>query len=607
MTKNENRIYEVGIYCRLSKDDGTDTESVSIDTQKSILTDFVKQKGWNLKKTYVDDGYSGTNFNRPDFQNMIKDIEEGLINCVITKDLSRLGRNYLDCGLYLEVFFPEHNVRYIAVNDNVDTLNRTSLDISPFKNILNEMYSADVSVKIKSAYRARFNQGKFMGTTAPYGYRKDPQDKNHLIIDEKVSPIVREIFDLALDGYGIAKIRKHLNAKRVLRPAAYAVTQGADGYERYFEGNEENRYIWSENSVRQILRSPVYAGNLVGYKRIAPNMKCKKRPSKLPEEWEVIPNTHEGIVTQEEFDTVQRLMTSRRRNTYENKFDNIFSGVLKCADCGYAMRASSAHRRKRPELLDCIQYTCNNYGRYGNVNCSSHTIEARDLFNAVLADINYFANLALTDEKAVKAIEKKLIETDKSQVKTFEKEQRKINKRLLELDRLFSALYEDKVLENITQRNFDMMSRKYQEEQNNLTERLCEITEVIETSRGKSQGVKDFLLLIRNYAGIRELTAATVNSLIDKITVSERVKNADGTVTQEIKIYYKFAGYVGGIHIVPTKRWTALAARKCEVCGAEYIPGSAVSKYCPNCSERVRRKKSNENKRRSRAKSRMIA
>ena len=284
----ENKIYEVGMYCRLSKDDGTDNESASIATQKSILTDYVKKQGWHLAKTYVDDGYSGTNFQRPSFQNMIKDIESGLINCVITKDLSRLGRNYLDCGLYLEVFFPEHNVRYIAVNDGVDTLNKSAMDITPFRNILNEMYSADVSVKIKSAYRARFQQGKFMGTTAPYGYVKDPADHNHLLIDDKVAHVVREIFDLALAGNGIAKIRKHINKQHILRPAAYAAEQGATGYERYFEENEENRYIWSENSVRGILRSPIYAGNLAGYKRIAANMKSKKRPSKLPEEWEVI-------------------------------------------------------------------------------------------------------------------------------------------------------------------------------------------------------------------------------------------------------------------------------------------------------------------------------
>ena len=574
--RTENKIYEVGIYCRLSKDDGTDNESASIATQKSILTDYVKRQGWHLAKTYVDDGYSGTNFQRPSFQNMIKDIENGLINCVITKDLSRLGRNYLDCGLYLEVFFPEHNVRYIAVNDGVDTLNKSAMDITPFRNILNEMYSADVSVKIKSAYRARFQQGKFMGTTAPYGYVKDPADHNHLLIDDKVAHVVREIFDLALAGNGIAKIRKHINKQHILRPAAYAVEQGATGYERYFEDNEENRYIWSENSVRGILRSPIYAGNLAGYKRIAANMKSKKRPSKLPEEWEVIPDTHEGIVTQEEFDTVQQLMTSRRREQNAGGFENIFSGVIKCADCGYAMRAASANRRKRPDIIDCVQYTCNNYGRYGNVMCTAHSIEARDLFNAVLADINRFADMAVNDEKAVRAIERRLTETDQSRAKSLEKEKKKLNKRLAELDRLFSSLYEDKVMERITERNFEMMSGKYQKEQLEIEARLKEVTETLNDSYEKSQGVRDFLSLIRNYQGLKELDATIINALIDKILVSEREKLADGTVRQEIKIYYKFIGFVGELHITPTKRWTALKPKNCTVCGVEYVPSSGM-------------------------------
>jgi DNA invertase Pin-like site-specific DNA recombinase len=342
------QIYNAGIYCRLSKDDGTDSESASIGTQKSILTEYVHNQGWRLIKTYVDDGYSGTNFNRPDFQNMLKDIEDGVIDCVITKDLSRLGRNYLDCGLYLEVFFPEHNIRYIAVNDGVDTLNKSAMDITPFRNILNEMYSADVSMKIKSAYKIRFHQGKFMATTAPYGYIKDPNDRNHLLIDERTSSIVRKMFDLALAGEGIARIRRYLNNHHTLRPAAFAAENGCSGYERHFENFPENRYIWSENSVRGILRSPVYAGNLTGYKRPPVSMKSRKRPSRLPEEWEIIPHTHQGIVTQEEFNTVQRLMTRRRKEKNRYGFENVFLGVLKCADCGYALRATCANRRKRP-------------------------------------------------------------------------------------------------------------------------------------------------------------------------------------------------------------------------------------------------------------------
>ena len=435
---------------------------------------------------------------------MIKDIESGLINCVITKDLSRLGRNYLDCGLYLEVFFPEHNVRYIAVNDGVDTLNKSAMDITPFRNILNEMYAADISVKIKSAYRARFQQGKFMGTTAPYGYIKDPADHNHLLIDDKVAHVVKEIFDLALKGNGVAKICRHLNKQHILRPAAYAAERGETGFERHFEGNEDKRYIWSGNSVRSILRSPIYAGNLVGYKRIAANMKSKKRPSKLPEEWEVIPNTHEGIVTQEEFDIVQQLITSRRLPQNKGGFVNIFAGVIKCVDCGCALRAMNVHRRKRPEIIDCVQYSCNNYARN---ECSAHNIEARDLFNAVLADINCFADMAVNDEKAVRAIEKRLTETDQSRAKALEKERKKLNKRLAELDRLFSSLYEDKVMERITERNFEMMSGKYQKEQLEIEARLKEVTETLNESYEKSRGIRDFLALIRNYQGLKELDA----------------------------------------------------------------------------------------------------
>lgn len=257
-----------------------------------------------------------------------------------------------------------------------------------------------------------------------------------------------------------------------------------------------------------------------------------------------------------------------------------------------------------PDIIDCVQYTCNNYGRYGNVMCTAHSIEARDLFNAVLADINRFADMAVNDEKAVRAIERRLTETDQSRAKSLEKEKKKLNKRLAELDRLFSSLYEDKVMERITERNFEMMSGKYQKEQLEIEARLKEVTETLNDSYEKSQGVRDFLSLIRNYQGLKELDATIINALIDKILVSEREKLADGTVRQEIKIYYKFIGFVGELHITPTKRWTALKPKNCTVCGVEYVPSSGISKYCPACAKRIQREKSNESKRRSRERNR---
>ena len=262
--------------------------------------------------------------------------------------------------------------------------------------------------------------------------------------------------------------------------------------------------------------------------------------------------------------------------------------------------------RKHPDVIDCVLYSCNNYARYGRSECTPHNIEARDLFNVVLADINRFADMAVNDERAVRAIEKRLTETDQSKAKAMEKERKKLNKRLTELDRLFSSLYEDKVMERITERNFEMMSGKYQKEQLEIEARLKEVTETLNESYEKSQGIRDFLSLIRNYQGLKELDATVVNALIDKILVSEREKMADGTVRQEIKIYYKFIGFVGELHIIPTKRWTALPVKHCTVCGVEYVPGSGISKYCPVCAKKIQRERGIEGKRRSRERKRQV-
>ena len=582
-----NKIYNVGAYSRLSKeDDRAELESSSIATQKALLSEYVRKQGWRLVKSYADDGYSGISDQRPAFQEMLQDIKAGLIDCVVTKDLSRLGRNYLDCGLYLEVFFPEHNVRYIAVNDGVDTLNRAAMDIAPFRNILNEMYSADVSMKIKSAYRARFQQGKFMGTHAPYGYLKDPADHNHLVIDEAVAPVIRKIFSLAMEGWGIVKIRHWINTQNILRPAAYQVEQGILGYERYFEDNEENRTTWSENSVRMILRGPVYAGHLTGYKRPAVSMKSRKRPSRLPEEWETVQGTHVGIVSQEDFDTVQELVTGRRGKG-QSGYDNIFSGIIKCADCGYHLSAGSANRRKRPEILDCVVYSCGNYTRYGNLTCSSHSLEARDLHNAVLEDINHFADMALHDPKALKTIQQRLSAISTGEVKALERERRKLAKRLAELDRLFSALYEDKVMEAITERNYVSLSAKYEKEQLEAVARLQEIDAELAAKGHADRGAEDFLALIQGYAGITELTAAILNALIDKIVVSERYRNAEGALEQKLTIHYKFVGNLHEHYIEVPKRITHMEERRCTRCNEMYLPNSNIARYCPECRKVV--------------------
>jgi site-specific DNA recombinase len=282
---------------------------------------------------------------------------------------------------------------------------------------------------------------------------------------------------------------------------------------------------------------------LTGYKRPAVSMKSKKRPSRKPEDWEVIMNTHEGIVSQKDFDLVQSLMTSRRREKGTG-FDNVLVGVIKCADCNYAMRANSAHRRKRPDIIDCVQYSCNNYGRYGNESCTAHSIEARDLINTVITEINYFAEMAHSDEKMVQKLQNRLNSNKNIDIKANQQEHRKLKKRISELDKLFASLYEDKVIGNITERNFSLMSRKYETEQLELDQQLSNIETQLTQKVEEDNGVRDFVELIKGFNGISELTAPIVQTLIDKITICEKTMNSDAKTVQRIQIYYKFVGEI---------------------------------------------------------------
>lgn len=584
-----DKVYKVGIYTRLSKEDGNEEESNSIETQKIFLTNFVKEKGWQIVKIYVDDGYSGTNFNRPDFQKMLKDIENKEIDCVITKDLSRLGRSYLDCGFYLEVYFPENKIRYIAVNDGVDTLSNMSMDITPFKNILNEMYAKDISVKIKSALNTRFKQGEYISTYAPFGYIKDPNQKNHLIIDKNAEPTIRLIFDLALQGLGVRKIALYLKEHKIMKPSAYMKRNGVIGLERCAESGD---YNWVENSVRTILRSPVYAGNCATHKRQVVSYKSKKRLSKKPEEWEVVYNTHEGIVTQEEFDLIQKMMNNRRAPENKDNFENIFGGLIKCADCGYALTKRIPNRMKRPEAIDNVIYTCNNYRTNGSEKCSEHAIEARTLVDIVLNDINYYAKKVLDDANIVKKLKKELETITKSESKKYQSESKKLNKRLNELDKLFTNLYEDKVLNKLSERNYLKMSEKYQKEQTEILERLNFIESKIKEEESNENNAISFVNLIKQYNGIETLDRKILNALIDKIEVTEKYTDENGEKIQKVIIHYKYIGTLKEIdYYVPKIHKLQINNKKCSICGIEYKPSSNVQKYCDKCRKVAKRRR----------------
>ena len=533
---NNDKI--TALYCRLSKDDGTNNESMSISTQKTMLKDYAKRNGFLNCQFYVDDGYSGTNYDRPAFRQLIEDIQDGEVSTLITKDLSRLGRNYLETGTYIEVFFPNHDVRYIAINDGVDSIDNAQMDITPFRNIINEMYAKDTSRKIKSALHARRMQGKYMATTAPFGYQKDEKDHNHLVIDEVTAPVVELIFSIAEEGVGLHTICNRLRKAKVIKPSFYK----KEMFERYTD--EEKMYDWDTAYVSKILHDPVYAGNLTVAERPTKTMRSKKRQYIPYAEREVIYGTHEPIIEQSRWNTVQKILESRPPVIGESSsgYDNIFRGVIKCADCGSAMLAKVEQKRKRNNVLDKTFYCCTKYRKFGKEGCSSHTIEARTVHEVVLADIQKHAGQALADRKAmVTEIAERLnlqLSADKEQQK---KELRQCKQRVSEIENLYAKLYEDLTRELITEKRFQMLSARFDSEQEELTAKIKELEKSAIADKEQLSSIEQFAEQISGYAGITELNFKIINQLIEKILVSEPVE-VDGQKIQRLTIHYKFIG-----------------------------------------------------------------
>ncbi len=533
---NNDKI--TALYCRLSKDDGTNNESMSISTQKTMLKDYAKRNGFLNCQFYVDDGYSGTNYDRPAFRQLIEDIQDGEVSTLITKDLSRLGRNYLETGTYIEVFFPNHNVRYIAINDGVDSIDNAQMDITPFRNIINEMYAKDTSRKIKSALHARRMQGKYMATTAPFGYQKDEKDHNHLVIDEVTAPVVELIFSIAEEGVGLHTICNRLRKAKVLKPSFYK----KELFERFMD--EEKMYDWDTAYVSQILHNPVYAGNLTVADKPTKTMRSKKRQYIPYAEREIIYGTHEPIIEQNRWNNVQKILQSRPPVIGESSsgYDNIFRGVIKCADCGSAMLAKVEQKRKRNNVLDKTFYCCTKYRKFGKEGCSSHTIEARTVHEVVLADIQKHAGQALTDRKAmVTEIAERLnlqMSADREQQK---KELRQCKQRVSEIENLYAKLYEDLTRELLTEKRFQMLSARYDSEQEELTAKIKELEKSAIADKEQLSSIEQFAEQISGYAGITELNFKIINQLIEKILVSEPVE-VDGQKIQRLTIHYKFIG-----------------------------------------------------------------
>ena len=502
------------------------------------LRQYAAEHGLTVVDEYIDDGWSGTNFERPSFQRMIDDIEDGKINCVVTKDLSRLGRNYILTGQYTEIYFPSKGVRYIAINDNVDTINGES-ELAPFLNILNEMHARQTSKKVKAAMHTRFANGAHYGAYAPLGYVKDPDKKGHLLIDPETRWIVEKIFDLAVHGRGAASITRILVEEKVPTP-------GWLNYERYgtfaniYAGAPaEKAYAWTIAQVKSILKEETYIGHSVHNKQSNISFKNKKKVRKPQEEWYRVENTHEAIISEEVFQKVQELIASRRRKR-RNGTTQIFAGLIKCADCGWSLAYGENKQNKSPYGY----YHCSKNGQ-GLRQCSMHYIRYDVLYAYVLARLQYWSMLAQKDED--KLLKRLLNASDRERNSAKKKqaaELKKAEKRKAEVDGLFAKMYEDWSAGRITEYNFNMLSEKYQNEQKELETKIRQLHETMEAAVQTAADAEKWIALMKQYVNPVELTAELLNTLIEKITVHEAVKGEDGSREQEVEIYYRFIGKI---------------------------------------------------------------
>ena len=524
--------FRAAIYCRLSKDDDQQGESASIANQRDMLETYCEKQGWEVVAVYQDDGYTGLNMERPDLKRMMKAIERRQVNLVITKDLSRLGRNYLQTGHLIEDFFPRNGVRYIAMNDGIDTL-RENNDIAPFKNILNEMYSKDISKKVHSSYLLKAQKGQFTGCVAPFGYRKDPEDKNHLLIDPETAPIVRLIFGYALEGHGPNHIRRRLEEQKLPCPTWWNRERGIRNVRTRWEKQdpENGKYIWDFSVIKDLLMHPVYTGAIASQKTEY-RFKIGTIGSKRPEDWIVVEGTHEPLVDKRDFAIVQRKLKSRQRPGASGE-PSLFAGLLKCGECGKSLTVRYTNA-KHPQRI----YSCKTYNAFGKHHCSQHRIEYDTLISLVLHKIRECAAAALMDSEAVADRLTGNCEAEqKGQREAMERALAKDEERIETLEKMVLRLYEDMVAGRITENNFDLLLAKTQKEQAELKEKAAEARKRLDDEARLAVDAREWVESIQEYRDIAELDAATLNRLIKEIVVHETI---DSDKTRHISIEIHF-------------------------------------------------------------------
>ena len=531
-----NQIRKTALYCRLSQDDGIEGDSNSIQNQKSILRKFAEDHHFPSLCFYVDDGFSGGNFQRPAFQQMISDMENGEIGIIVTKDLSRLGRNQLHTGLYIEERFPMFGVRYIAINDNVDTDSSESNDLMPFKNLFNEWFIRDTSRKIRAVLKAKAERGERLGTRTPYGYRKDPDTKK-LIVDEEAAAIVRRIFAMCAGGSGPSQIARILKKEQILTPTMYAYTRYGITHTCL---DTAHPYNWSDSAIANLLENEIYLGNTVNMKYSTKSYKDKRRVEHPREECMVFENTHPALITREVWDMVQRVRKNKRRLTKMEE-QSKYSGLVFCADCGSNMVLHRAHTMS----ASYNHFTCRTYKKDGEA-CTGHYIRECVLDEIVLEDLRRVTSAAREHpEKFAAYIGSKQFTELQREIRRQEKELAAMRKRKMELDTIFKKLYEDSVLGRITAEQFQMLSGSYMEEQNQIAASIPQKEADIQRLRETVSGTDSFLDKAKRYTDITELTPELLRLFIERIVVHEKEVKWSKHAPQTVEIHYNGIGYVG--------------------------------------------------------------
>ncbi len=541
------QVYNVGIYCRLSVDDASNSakaksyiptdESVSIENQRELLSKFVMLNGWVETRTYVDDGYSGGNFQRPGFLEMLEDARKGVINLILVKDLSRLGRDYVEVGRYTDVVFPSLGCRFVSVLDCLDSEDGNT-DMLHFRSLMNDYHLRDLSGKIKSVLQSKRASGQYLSTFAPYGYQKSVEDKHKLVIDEYAAGVVRRIYEQRLSGKSYGKITAWLNQERILSPRCYREQAAGKNIANHSS-------LWTERTVKLILCNEIYTGTILANRTGTRSYKDRSKIIKPPSEWIRCEAMHEAIIQPDAWASVQEINAnaSRRAVCTHEPVEKLFSSKLVCADCKATMLANTeTNHQKNGSIKRYVSYQCGRFSWSGRSMCSRHTIYEKSLSQIVLSEIKAHAQAVAMDEEAVAVrLEQGIADYDGQRLASTKEEIKKLRRRMQDLETTIAKLYEDKYSGAISESTFAMLVRKNEQERLEKTERLNELVSEVDAAELKTAAIQNWITVIRKYLDLQELDRTVVDELIDHIEIGERTV-VNGQRRQDIKVFYKFVG-----------------------------------------------------------------